>query len=244
MSEPASELDLLAPLSPMSLIKVAACCLVGGVLGLAVGKVVLQRSQARAVMRVGTSALLGPVVPLSEVKARAESLGANAEDFAHLGQPEPEKLARRYQVLAEVDGSHDGTVVTLNASGSDEALVMALCKARLDRLMATTHAAWVQATTLRDGALGSGKESVAALQKAGADAVNPAEAATFARWAGELTAAHHDAERQAMLSRDSEIIDAPYVVDLGSRKLLLAAVGAFGGLLLGLALTARPARAA
>src|SRR6185437_7555438 len=122
MSQPqppgtASEIDLLSPLSPRSLVKVAVCCLLGGIAGTAAGKALLKHVQVKAVMRVGTYGLIGPVVPLTEVKARAESISANVEDMTHIGVAQPELEARRYAVQAEVDASRDGTVVTLTTSG-------------------------------------------------------------------------------------------------------------------------------
>lgn len=250
MSEPvsvtsaaASDVDLLAPLSPPALLKIAALTIVGGLLGLGAGKLLIHHAEAKAVMRVGAVGMLGPVVPLSEVRARAESHGEVIEAMKKLGVADPEQEARKYRVTADVDSTRDGTVVELDVNGPDEAMVLALAKSRLEALVAVTHQAFVQASQSDAAKLGAGAAEAEALKKAASGAPDPAAAASFQRWAGELADARHTAEREVLLSRDSEILDPPYAVESSARKLLLAALGCFAGLLLGLALTARPAKA-
>jgi hypothetical protein len=141
-------------------------------------------------------------------------------------------------VQAEPDATRDGTVLTLTVSGPEASTAGGLCAARLARLVAVTHEAFAanqkESTERSTGAA----RAAEVLQKAGAS-TEPASAAAFAHWADDLSAARRQVDREVLLTRDSEILDPPHTVDSNARQLLVAALGAFAGLLLGLAITGR-----
>jgi len=236
---PRTEIDLLAALRPRALLLIGACALVGGLLGLGAGETFLHHAEARAVMRVGTVGMLGPVVPLSEVQARAESLAARVDDLKKAGDPEAPSDARRYKVDATTDGSSDGTVVSLSVTGPNAKGVLAICQARLDGLVAFTHQAFLAAQRETSARFSQADQAAAALQKAGA--ANVQASAAFDRWASDLAVARAQSQRTVLFTRDSEIIDPPFVVGSSARVILLAALGCFAGLLAGLAIATRPA---
>lgn len=235
----AAEIDLLAPLSPPALLKVALLCVLGGALGFGAGKAFIHHAQAQAVIRVATVARLGPVMPLTEVKARAESFGGVLAAMKQLHVDQPERTALAYKVTATPDVSHDGSVVELTFEGPDAATVEALAQARVAELVSETHAAYVAAESSSAARLAQAAAVADSMKSAAATAT---EAAAFEHWAGELSEARARAEREVVLSRDSEIIDAPHQMYSNMRVLMIAALGCFAGLLLGLVLTARPAR--
>ena len=84
-------------------------------------------------------------------------------------------------------------------------------------------------------------EQAAGNHPTGQEVVGQTEAALeFERWAGEVSSIRQRAQREVLTSRDTEIIDPPYLKDSNARALLVAALGAFAGMLLGLALAVRP----
>lgn len=237
LPQPPAEVDLLAALRPRALLTIAACALIGGLLGLGAGTTLLHHAEARAVMRVGTVGMLGPVVPLSEVQARAEALAARIDDLKKAGDPQAATDARRFKVQAALDSSSDGTVVTVTVGGPDAARALALCQARLDSLMAFTHDAFLSAQKETTARLAQAEQAQTTLQKTGA--VDGHAAAAFERWASELSAARAQAHRAVLFTRDSAVIDPPYRVNSNARVILLAALGCFAGMLLGLAWATR-----
>ena len=234
------EVDLLAPLRPAALLRVALFALVGGLLGLGAGKLLLRHAEVRAVLRVASVSVLGPAMPLSEVKARAESHGQTVEDLKALGVADAARKARDYHFQADLDGSRDGSMVALSVTGPDAAIARELMARRVTKLVAATHDAFLEASKHDADRLAAADAAQAALRKA-SSGPDMTAAASFERWAGELAAARRDAARDLSLSRDTEVIDPPYPVESNARALLVAALGCFTGMLLGLGLSLRPA---
>jgi hypothetical protein len=242
---PAPEIDFLTALSPRGLLLVVVGALVGGLLGFAAGQTFLHHHEARAVLRIATIGMFGPAVPLSEVKARAESRSIVIEALTAAGAPDPAGLSSRYKVSAELDGSHDGTVVVLAAQGPEADLVLKVTQHVQDVLVKRSHDAYSMGVAEKQVRLDQASQAIAAFQKAAETRTPSTEvpgqisaSMEFMRWAGEMSNMRGRADRELVESRDTEIIDPPYARDTLSRPLLLAALGAFAGLLVGLSLSA------
>jgi hypothetical protein len=252
MSEPApspsDEVDFLSALRLRGLALIALCGFLGATGGLGVGRVLLRRHEARVVLRIATLGLMGPVVPLSEVKARAE---ARSQIIAvltahHAANPATEVDA--YKVTAEPDVTRDGTVVTLTADGPDPELTLALAKDISEALTNVTHSAFAAAIKEHEDELARAARTTdafsqaASARPAGQELQAQTEVALeFERWAGEVASIRQRAQREVLTSRDTEVIDPPFLKDNNTRVILVAALGAFAGMLLALAFAVRPA---
>jgi hypothetical protein len=213
--------------------------IIGGVLGLLVGVIRFRRNEARAVIWIGTLGQMGPVVPLSEVKARAESRSRVGQGHWARLLATPDEDIRSYRVTAEVDAA-DSTVVAISATGPEPAPALALAQETADDLVRLTNG--VQALAAKDFELQLGRAGRASL--AFVRSVEPTSAAPsptadsdtelfFERWAGEATFTAQAAQRVLLQSRRSEIIDAAYLVPNRDQRATLLAVGAVLGLLFG-----------
>jgi hypothetical protein len=242
------DVDLLAVLQPRAMLAVALGGLLGGLAGLGAGKALVRHHEARAVLRVATLGMVGPVMPLSEVKARAESRRGVLEALKAQGVPD-EAGAAGFKVSTELDPSRDGTVVTVMASGPDAEKALGLARHVVDGLVKVTHDAYEAAMAdgrarmqqgaeaAQQGAMQQGAMQQGAMQQGAAGA-------QFERWAGELQAARRAAEREVVTSRDTEVLDPPYLRESNARVLLVAALGALAGVLVALAFAGGRARAA
>lgn len=234
---PVPEIDFLEALQPARLLTVAVACLVGAALGFGVGQLFLRSYEARAVLRVATVGMFGPAMPIAEVKARAESRSSLRAQLAALGEADPVQAARRYKVLAENDGVPENPVVVLTVNGPDRARAEALCKAITANLLQGSHEAYQHALADQGARLGQAVEP--------APAVSPeqrAQSAAVERWVGDA-ASLRMATRALIAAHDAEILDQPFATEAPAKKLILGALGAFVGMLVGLSVALRPARA-
>lgn len=239
--------DLMALLRGPVLARLALGSLLGGALGFGVGVVLLPHAEARAVMRVGTLGRLGPVVPMSEVKARLESRMLVRQALTTGGLAEVD--GARYRLQADVDSTGEGSIVVMSASGPDEHAVEVIAQHALRSQLAFTHEAWVAATALEQARFERATQVEAGMRAAGAPAEggggggggggHAAAALLYERWAGELAALRSEGRRVVLESRDSEVIDEPYVTRSRTRAVLLGAVGALAVLSLLLTLQVR-----
>ena len=242
-----SEVDFLGALRARGLATVAIGALVGAATGLWAANAFLRRHEAHAVFRVATLGLMGPVVPLNEVKARAESRVLTLATLNAHSVPNAESEVMAYKVNADLDPSRDGTVITLSVVGPDTTLTMALATDVLTSLTHFTHEAFASAMKEHQEQLARAVHAsdafsqAATLHPAGSELADQTVAALeFERWAGEVSSIRQRAQREVLTSRDSEVIDPPYLRDSNARALLIAALGAFAGMLLGLAIAVRP----
>jgi hypothetical protein len=241
------EVDFLGALRARGLALVAVGAALGASVGLGAANAFLRRHEAHATFRVATLGLMGPAVPLSEVRARAESRSMGLAALTAGSIPNPEGEVSAYKVTAEPDASRDGTVVSLTVVGPEAAATLAVAQGVLDGVMRFTHESFSAAMKEHQEQLARAIHATDAFtQAAGAHpagnelAEQTVAALEFERWAGEVSSTRQRAQREVLTSRDSEVIDAPYLHDSNTRTLLVAALGAFAGMLLGLAMAVRP----
>lgn len=247
-----SEVDFLAALRARGLVLVGLGALVGAAAGFSVSRYFLVRHEAHAVLRLATLGLMGPVVPMSEARARAESRTVALASLTAHGDTHAENDVYTYKVTTDLDSTRDGTVVTLTVVGPDAALTLGLAQDIVSSLQSVTHAAFVAAVQEQQEQLTRAAHTTDAFRQAagahpaGQELADQTEVAMeFERWAGEVSSIRQRAQREVLSSRDTDVIDAPYLRDSNARALLVAALGGFAGMLIGLALAVRPtARAA
>jgi hypothetical protein len=235
---PVPEIDFLQALAPMRLLIVALGCVLGAAVGFGLGHLFLRGYEARAVLRVATVGLFGPAMPIAEVKARAESKSSLRAVLTSLGEADPVPAARRYKVLAENDGLIENPVVLLTVDGPDLDRVNALCARIAQNLMQASHEAYMHALQDQGARLGQAVEPV----PPSATPEQRAQSAAVERWVGDA-ASLRMATRALVTAHDAEILDQPLGAEAPAKKLILAALGAFVGMLVGLSVALRPARA-
>jgi hypothetical protein len=239
----APEADFLAALAPGGLLKVAIGCLVGAAVGLMVGRAFLRQHESKAVFRTATIAFGGPVIPLNELKARAVSRDLITRALTNIGSTEPPEA---YRVQADADDSRDPTVLTLVVSGPKGETSQALASAILEEFTRVTHEAYEREISDEQKRLRVASQAAESLtgisheNGAGTGVAAAAAVISIEKWVGELESSRTFLMRSVLDSRDSEIIDKPYVRENSSRILLLTALGGFAGMLIGLSLASRP----
>ncbi len=102
---PSAEVDFLAALRVRGLALVAVGAFLGASGGFAASRLFLHHYEAHAVLRIATLGLMGPVVPLSEVRARAEARSLTLAALTAHSSPHPEADVNAYKVTADLDPS-------------------------------------------------------------------------------------------------------------------------------------------
>jgi hypothetical protein len=227
---------------------IASGLLIGLILGTIAGSTLFPSYEAHAVVQIATLGLAEPVVPMTEVKAHAESRSRVVELLSARGLgADP----RDYQVLAEIEPTGASAVVKLSAQGPDSTLALALAQGASDEVLGFTNRAYDQ--TLEElRSMGSRSEATSgAFAAVGADdgplASSPEHTLVglrYGQWAAEVSSLRRDAQRALRLSRAGEVIDPPFVHCRGGRATLVSLLGSALGLLVGVALAwRRPAPA-
>jgi hypothetical protein len=238
-----SEVNFLPALRLRGLALVAVGALFGAAVGLAFGRAFLTRHEARATLLVAALGLEGPVVPLTELRARAESRSLKVAILTKQGVPNPDREFDAYKVSVEPDLSREGTLVGLTVVGPDCARTLGLASGILDAMIRETHSAFAAEMKERQEHLDhTARASKTFAEAAIADRLGPelvgqtVAALESERWAEEVSRSRVPEQREVLTSRDTEVIDAPYLRDTSARSAVAVALGSLLGMLLGLAL--------
>ena len=232
--------DFLLPLTAGQMVILATSIAVGAVTGSIVGRQFLRQYEARATVKLATVAFTGPVISAAELAARAQSRDLLGATLASIHSPQPPEA---YKVQTEWDASlgSNASLLSFSVSGSHPDVCAAVAASILDSLSQVSHRAYLSATADEEQQLLSASRAAQGLRDgAGPSPVPAAAAVSVGRWADKLKKSHELLKKNVLDSRDFEVIDRPFVRDIPSRTLALAALGAFVGMLLGLAVAARP----
>jgi hypothetical protein len=243
-----AEVDFLTPLSMRGVAQVVAGCLLGGLLGWFVGHSQLTQYEATAVVRVATVGIRGPVMPLEEARSWAESHAELRKELQALNVPDIDHAVNRYHSYGDFDESHQVAVINIRASGPRADVVQGICDHMVQVVVEKSHDLFVAQLKDIDLHFQQAQQAAESFQKVSEKELNLGSALTaqqtsasmeLQRWAGELGSTLRYAKGEVVASRDSEVIDPPFMKENGQRSLLLAALGAFAGMLLGLGWASR-----
>lgn len=230
MSPRETDTELLLPLTWRAAIAAAVGLLVGAAAGYGAGHLFLRSYQARAVIRVATLKSIGPVMSMNELKARVESGSNVARALSELGEAD----GGRFNVWSEPDWAPDGAIASVNVIGPSLEKSVALCGKMAAIAIEESHKSFQEALQER-GACDANSQR-AALEQA-------AILVEMRRIADEVSSGRRAGEQLSVQTKDAELIDAARGAENPSKKRLLAAVGAFAGMFVGLAIPRPRARA-
>ncbi len=239
MAQPnGTDVDFFLPLSWRAVVLTLVGCLVGVAAGFGMGFLSPRSYQARSVIRVASVSPVGPVVPLNELRARAESRMALRQLFKEMGEANPGEAAGLFRVQAEVDPSADGGLMTFTVFGLDRDRTAQVCERVAESIVKRSHEAF-EAAVREQNELKAQAQGLLEARRAAAGALADrlAQAQQLERLAEDSLMARRLGERLAVQARDAETIDSPEAQEQPSKKTLLAALGAFAGMFLGLVLS-------